>query len=161
MIVESRKMKSEIERKFLVLGNDFKRLAKPVFYKQAYLTVNSLCTVRVRVAGNQGLITIKGKTTGISRPEYEYEIPVTEANELINNFSAFNVIEKYRYCIEFEGNIWEIDEFLGDNSGLVVAEIELNDENQQFVKPQWVGEEVSYDKRYSNSYLSQSPFTRW
>ena len=152
----------EIERKFLVDHSKWPQVLKPAgtHFRQGYLLNDDNRTIRVRVAGNQGYITLKGASSGISRKEFEYKIPVAEAIEVLDIF-ALSQVEKIRYCIEFGGNVWEIDEFLGDNSGLVMAEIELNDEAQQFNKPDWIATEVSDDERYYNSYLSTHPYKNW
>jgi len=152
-------MAIEIERKFLVRGDAW-RSATPVYFCQGYLNRGKGRTVRVRVAGEQGFLTIKGATSGISRAEFEYEIPVSDAKQMLA-FCDGPLIEKYRRKINYEGMVWEVDEFLGDNKGLVVAEIELASEAQQFKKPDWVGEEVTQDARYYNSNLSVSPFNTW
>lgn len=149
----------EIERKFLVDHEKWKQLTKPagVHYRQGYLLSDNQITIRIRVTDLQGFITIKGTTTGITRKEYEYKIPVEDGNELLDAF-ALSEIEKVRYRISFEGKLWEADEFLGDNEGLIMAEIELNDENEEFTIPPWATVEVSGDPRYYNSYLSTNPF---
>ena len=114
----------------------------------------------MRVTDEQGYITLKGATTGITRKEYEYEIPVQDGVELLDVF-AQSEVEKIRYRIEFAGKLWEVDEFLGDNEGLIMAEIELQDEAEEFEQPDWVTNEVSDDERYYNSYLSTHPFKEW
>jgi CYTH domain-containing protein len=117
-------------------------------------------TVRIRIADKQAFITIKGKSTGMSRSEYEYEIPVADAEELLNDFCG-SVITKKRYEVRFAGKLWEVDEFLGDNKGLFVAEIELSSEIEAFELPDWISTEVTADKRYFNSSLSIKPYTTW
>ncbi|MBN1463476.1 MAG: CYTH domain-containing protein [Paludibacteraceae bacterium] len=154
-------MAIEIERKFLVNSDDYKQLALPVYYKQGYLCNSPNTIVRIRIANNKGYITIKGKTCGISRTEFEYEIPTSEAHQLLSEMSLNKVVEKNRYKIKYAGNIWEIDEFLGENEGLIIAEIELKSENATFDKPSWIGKEVSTDSRYFNSNLSKNPFKNW
>lgn len=153
----------EIERKFLVTNNEWKALAKPVLYKQGYISSDSERIVRVRVAGNKAFLTIKSKPIkgSISRMEYEYEIPLADGEELLTTLCLKPIIEKTRTIVKWEGFNWEIDEFLGVNEGLVVAEIELPTENIPFEKPNWIGKEVSEDKRYSNSNLIQMPFSKW
>ncbi len=152
----------EIERKFLVDHDKWHQFNKPegTHYRQGYMLDEVKRTVRIRVAGNQGFITIKGSTSGITRKEFEYEIPVADAIELLDGFTASD-IEKVRYKIHFEGKLWEVDEFHGDNEGLIVTEIELQHEDEQFHKPDWVMVEVSDDKRYFNSNLSKSPYKTW
>jgi adenylate cyclase len=152
----------EIERKFLVDREQWQQTEKPAgsHYRQGYLLNSDHKTIRVRVTDQQGFITFKGPTTGISRAEFEYKIPIVDGNQLLDGF-ALSEIEKIRYNIEFEGKLWEVDEFLGLNAGLLMAEIELKNEEEQFAKPNWVGQEVSDDERYYNSYLSVKPFKNW
>ncbi len=118
-------------------------------------------TLRFRIAGTQGIFTIKAKTTGISRAEFEFDLPVATAEHLLDKVCEKPQIEKTRRKIPHEGFIWEVDEFLGDNLGLVIAEIELTHETQRFTKPDWIGAEVSGDKRYNNSQLAQKPYKTW
>lgn len=154
-------MPLEIEHKFLVTNISYKALAEPVLYRQGYLAVMADKEIRIRIAGDKSCITIKSKISNTVRHEFEYEIPMQDAEQLINQFCTFMAIEKYRYRIPFAGLIWEVDEFLGENSGLIIAEIELKNEDQYFEKPDWVGKEVSGDDRYLNAYLSQRPFKTW
>lgn len=156
-------MAQEIERKFLVLSNDFKSEAfKKTLIKQGYLSSIPERTVRVRIKGNKGYLTVKGSSnaSGASRYEWEKEIPVVEAEELLL-LSEPGVIDKTRYEVKAGNFIFEVDEFYGDNNGLVIAEIELNNENDNFDKPSWVGDEVTGDKRYYNAMLVKNPFTKW
>jgi len=155
-------MAIEIERKFLVDHDQWRLLNKPEgkHYRQGYILSDDIKTIRVRVTDEHGYITIKGKTKGISRLEYEYTIPVNEGVELLNNF-AVSELEKIRYCINYEGKVWEVDEFLGDNQGLLIAEIELDDEAETFKLPPWITVEVTGDKKYYNSALSIEPFNTW
>jgi adenylate cyclase len=152
----------EIERKFLVDHEKWRDVIKPAgtHYRQGYLLNDDERTIRVRVTDQQGFITLKGATTGITRKEYEYKIPVEDGNELLDGF-ALSELEKVRYRIDFAGKLWEVDEFLGDNEGLIMAEIELHDEKDEFEKPAWVTMEVSDDERYYNSNLSRHPFKKW
>jgi len=152
----------EIERKFLVDHNKWRQLTKPVgtSYRQGYLANTGENTVRVRIAGSRGFITIKGLTKGISRKEFEYPIPVDDAAELLDDLAG-PTVEKIRYRIDFEGHTWEVDEFSGDNEGLIIAEIELSDEAEAFKKPDWIADEVSSDERYYNSNLSKNPYKNW
>jgi adenylate cyclase len=152
----------EIERKFLVDHEKWQQLVKPAgkHYRQGYLLDDDQRTIRVRVTDKQGFITFKGATTGITRKEYEYEIPVGDGNELLDGF-AISEVEKIRYRIEFADKLWEVDEFLGDNASLIVAEIELLHETDKFEKPAWVTLEVSDDEKYYNSNLSTHPFKKW
>lgn len=152
-------MPIEIERKFLVKDLSFKQNAEAVLYQQGYISFHP--TVRVRVIGQKALLTVKGARTGISRPEYEYEIPIEDGTEMLHNLCRKPIIEKYRYKLEYEGLVWEIDEFLGENQGLIVAEIELDNEAQEFHKPAFIGDEVTYDKRYRNSSLVNHPYSSW
>jgi adenylate cyclase len=150
----------EIERKFLVDTHQWQPAEKGIEIKQGYLSVDELSVVRVRIAGELAFITIKGKTTGISRAEFEYEIPKTDALQLMK-LCVNPPVEKIRYHETFNEMLWEIDVFEGANLGLVLAEVELADESQQVILPVWVREEVSFDKRYYNSYLSANPFKNW
>lgn len=153
----------EIERKFLVKSEEFKALAfaKNEIY-QGYLNSNPERTVRVRIKGNQGYLTIKGKgnETGMSRLEWEKEIPIDEAKMLLNLCES-GVISKVRYEVKFGNHVYEVDEFFGENEGLILAEIELQSEEEVFEKPDWLGEEVTNSEKYYNSYLSKKPFINW
>lgn len=149
----------EIERKFLV-RSDAWRVGTPTLFEQGYLNADKHRTVRVRVAGTDAMITIKGLTAGISRAEYEYSIPLEDAQELLKLCEG-PLIEKYRWLYPVGGMNWEIDEFFGLNAGLVVAEIELDHEDQIIDLPDWIGQEVSDDTKYYNSSLSRVPFTTW
>jgi adenylate cyclase len=154
-------MATEIERKFLVRGQEWRQLATGVIYRQGYIASSKDCTVRVRVAGDQGYLTIKGGTQGISRAEYEYAIPLTDAMELLDTLCQQPLIEKTRYRVAWHGVVWEIDEFVGENQGLTIAEVELTDPEQVLDLPNWIGEEVSHDPRYFNANLARHPFSRW
>lgn len=153
----------EIERKFLILNQDFKGLAdEALMIKQGYLNSEEKRCVRVRLAGEKGFITIKGISTenGLSRFEWEKEISGEEAGHLLNLCEP-GIIEKTRYIVEFENHKFEIDEFGGLNAGLVVGEIELQTENELFIKPEWLGKEVTGDQKYYNANLSKYPYTFW
>jgi len=152
----------EIERKFLVDHEKWQLVKKPkgTHYRQGYLVNSDNHTIRIRVTDKQGYITFKGATKGITRTEFEYKIPREDGIELLESFSAREV-EKIRYRIRFSGKLWEVDEFLGDNAGLIIAEIELRDENDKFKKPDWVRGEVSDEKKYYNSNLSVNPYKKW
>jgi adenylate cyclase len=155
-------MSSEIERKFLIdkkLWSNF-HAPKGMKYKQGYLLTEPDKTIRIRVTEASAYLTIKGETKGISRPEFEYSIPVKDANEMLTLFAG-KILEKIRYRIEFKGKIWEVDVFEGENEGLILAEIELKSENEKFEIPEWIAEEVSGDERFYNSYLSLHPFKFW
>ena len=154
-------MAKEIERKFLVLGDGWKRGITGVSYRQGYLSTVKERTVRVRTVGDRGFLTIKGVTVGVTRSEFEYSIPTADADALLNDLCEKPLIEKTRYKIQHAGLTWEIDEFFGENQGLVVAEVELKDEHQAIDRPTWVGKEVSGDPRYFNSNLIKTPFTQW
>ena len=151
----------EIERKFLPAGDGWRALGEPVLLRQGYLSSNPERTVRVRVEGGQGTMTIKGKSVGATRGEWEYPIALADANELLDRLCEQPIIEKYRRRIACAGNVWEVDEFLGANDGLVVAEVELDAEEQQFDKPAWIGAEVTDDPRYFNSSLIRNPYSTW
>ena len=151
----------EIERKFLLTGDAWRTLGEPVLLRQGYLSSDPDRTVRVRIENGAGTMTIKGRSAGATRAEWEYPIPLADANELLDRLCQQPVIEKYRRRIAFGGNVWEVDEFLGANAGLVVAEIELASEDQAFDKPDWIGSEVTHDKRYFNSSLIRHPFSGW
>jgi len=155
-------MAIEIERKFLINKPLWSNLAKPkgTTIIQAYLSTSAESTVRVRTKGSKGYLTVKGKSTGISRVEYEYEIPLSDVKKMIKELNL-SCIEKMRYEIKVGNHIWEIDEFYGDNSGLIVAEIELNSEDETFEKPNWILNEVSDDIRYYNSQLLENPYKLW
>ena len=154
-------MAQEIERKFLITGEAWRELANGTTYRQGYLSTVKERTVRVRTIDDKGFLTIKGITVGATRAEYEYEIPASDANEMLDDLCEQPIIEKNRYKVPLDGLIWEIDEFDGVNAGLVVAEVELESENQEFTKPEWIGEEVSNDPRYFNSNLIANPYTTW
>ena len=156
-------MAIEIERKFLVLGTPWATLPQGALMRQGYLHATPEKVVRVRIEGDAAMLTIKAAAkglAGISRGEWEYPIPVADAEDLLLLCNQ-PLIEKYRYRLPFEGMEWELDVFLGDNAGLVVAEIELDSEDQIFSRPEWLGQEVSDDKRYLNANLMCLPFARW
>ena len=154
-------MAQEIERKFRVANDDWRAMAtSSSSLKQGYLSSSAEATVRVRLEDNLGTVTIKSKTNGITRNEFEYAIPSQEAKELLMLCSG-PLIEKIRYRIPQENHTWEIDVFEGDNDGLIIAEIELTSDEDYFAKPQWLGEEVSGDSRYYNSNLATHPYVNW
>ncbi len=154
-------MAQEIERKFRVANDDWRAMAtSSSSLKQGYLSSSAEATVRVRLEDNLGTLTIKSKTKGITRNEFEYAIPAQEAKELLMLCSG-PLIEKIRYRIPQENHTWEIDVFEGDNDGLIIAEIELTSDEDYFAKPQWLGEEVSGDSRYYNSNLATHPYVNW
>lgn len=151
----------EIERKFLPSGDAWRQLGEPVLLRQGYLCSDPERTVRVRIEGEEGRLTIKSKGSGVRRGEWEYPIPLPEAQELLDTLCERPLVEKYRRRIEHAGFTWEVDEFLGENAGLVVAEIELPSEDTVFARPDWIGREVSGDKRYYNSSLIRFPYSQW
>jgi len=151
----------EIERKFLVEGDAWRTLGEATLLRQGYLSTDAARTVRVRIDGEQAFLTIKGKSVGASRGEWEYPIPVSEAAELLDNLCQQPLVEKFRHRIASGPHTWEVDEFLGANAGLVVAEIELASEDEAFEKPDWLGREVTGDARYFNSNLIRQPYSQW
>lgn len=155
-------MATEIERKFLVRNDTWrKHAAEGVFYRQGYLSSTPGCSMRVRSGGGKGYLNLKSATLGVTRKEYEYEVPEQDANEMLDLFCEGPLIEKTRYNVEHAGHIWEVDVFAGDNDGLIVAEIELDDADEAFELPDWAGEEVSHDPRYYNVCLVTHPFKDW
>ena len=130
-------------------------------YRQGYIATQGSATVRVRIAGDKGYLTIKGPSVGCSRSEFEYLIPLEDAQDMLQTLCEYPLIEKTRYKVDWGGLVWEIDEFDGSNKGLIVAEVELSDENQLIELPTWIGEEVSDDPRYFNSNLVRHPYTQW
>lgn len=154
-------MAKEIEKKFLVKSFEWKNQATGVAYRQGYLSTVKERTVRVRTVGEKGFLTIKGLTVGVTRSEFEYEIPAADANAMLNDLCERPLIEKNRYKVVHAGLTWEIDEFFGENNGLIVAEVELQDEQQKIDLPAWVGKDISGDPRYFNSNLIKNPFTKW
>ena len=153
-------MPLEIERKFLVNSDRYKIGAKPVHIMQTYLTIQNHLAIRVRIEGRNASLAIKSKVSERVNREYEYSIPLDEAQSMMK-LSEHSVITKTRYLVDFKRHAWEVDEFHGDNEGLVVAEIELDDENEVFEKPDWLDNEVTSDYRYLNSNLSKSSYKTW
>ncbi len=151
----------EIERTFQVVGDGWRNAAVAVAYRQGYIPTRDGTTVRVRIAGNHGYLTIKRRLSDVTRGEFEFPIPRLEAEELLDTVCARPQIEKLRTRVPFGGFIWEVDEFLGENRGLIVAEIELPSESTIFARPDWVGEEVTHDARYTNARLAQEPWRTW
>ncbi len=150
-------MAVEVERKFLVTSDDWRAGAKGDRFSQGYLAIGDDSTVRIRLAGDKAFITVKGPTTGMSRPEFEYAIPVDDARTMLRDLCVQPLIEKTRYDVPFGGKLWSVDEFDGENAGLVVAEVELAHPEEQVPLPPWVGEEVTDDPRYRNSALVSAP----
>ena len=151
----------EIERKFLVLDERWRALGQGVSLRQGYLSSHPERVVRVRIEGDAAMLTIKGRSVGASRGEWEYPIPLADAEQFLASLCEQPLIEKKRYRIEHQGMLWEVDEFFGANAGLVVAEIELDSEDQPFSKPDWLGAEVTDDARYFNANLIKCPFSEW
>jgi adenylate cyclase len=156
----------EIERKFLVLDDGWREHAEGgVVMRQAYIVAGAGCSVRVRLLPDRALLTLKGRTDGFRRSEFEYAIPLEEAELIFRDLSVGAPIEKTRYTVQVNGFDWEVDEFAGQNRGLVVAEIEGNDETELeraiSQRPSWLGEEVSHDRRYTNAQLALHPFRTW
>jgi CYTH domain-containing protein len=156
-------MPLEIERKFLVKDMSWKQGQDGVFYKQGYFPCSCGPTVRIRIAGDKGFITVKTKSNkkGDARSEYEYSIPLEEAREMLESICEQPCIEKVRYIRDYHGIKWEVDEFLGENFGLVMAEVELESTTQQIQLPPWAGKEVTGDKRFYNAFLAKNPYTKW
>ncbi len=154
-------MPQEIERKFLVIGDQWRTLAVPQRYRQGYIPTQGQHSVRIRRVGQQGYLTLKGPTIGLTRAEFEYPIPVDDAQTLLDAFCRPPLIDKNRYRIPMGELVWEVDEFLGDNAGLVVAEVELPAEDYPLSRPDWIGQDVSGDARYYNSSLVNHPYCQW
>ena len=154
-------MAVETERKFKVLNDDWRQGVSGQYLKQAYLSLDPERTIRVRIAGTEAWLTVKGPVQGHSRLEFEYKIPVSDGEAMLSSLCQSKPIEKIRYRIPFQGHIFEVDEFKGENLGLVITEIELKNEGEHFACPHWMGEEVTADRRYYNSYLAQNPFSLW
>lgn len=154
-------MGKEIERKFLVKNKDFQKDAKAILIRQGYLSDRIDTAVRVRVMGEEAFLTIKSKGNGITREEYEYAIPHADAMTMLEHLCIGYILEKTRYTLFDQQMLWTVDEFHGANAGLLLAEIELESENQPFKKPDWVGEEITFDFRFAGSNLAVKPFTLW
>ena len=156
-------MAREIERKFLVTGDGWRPGARGVPYRQGYLGAgaDARCTVRARVAGERAFLTVKGRAAGGARDEYEYPIPVADAEEMLERLCVGGRIEKFRYRVPFAGRVWEVDEFTGVNAPLVVAEVELDRIDAEVALPSWVGLEVTDYPRYTNAALALLPYSRW
>ena len=155
-------MATEIERKFLLRNDNWRKdVDSSVAIRQGYLAGTEKASVRVRIAGDRANINIKSATLDVTRKEYEYEIPLNEANELLDTLCEGPLIEKTRYHVHHGSHLWEIDDFIGDNQGLVVAEVELDDVDENYERPDWLGEEVSDDPRYYNVCLVRHPYKDW
>ena len=153
-------MGMEIERRFLVSADGWKKLGKPCEYRQGYMSVHPERTVRVRIAGGHAWLTLKARITDTSRHEFEYEIPLAEARTMLDVMCPMQV-SKQRTKLTFAGHVWEVDEFSGANAGLVLAEIELPSEDTAFERPDWLGAEVTADSRFTNAYLADHPYSSW
>ena len=153
-------MAQEIERKYLVKGDKWRSLAQGVGYCQGYIATTGKQTVRVRIIGGRGYLTIKGENKGRTRAEFEYAIPVEDAREMLDTLCDRPLIEKTRYKIPVGNLVWEVDEFAGDNQGLIIAEVELESEAQEISLPDWIEREVS-DPKYYNSNLAKHPYSKW
>ncbi|HJO92243.1 MAG TPA: CYTH domain-containing protein [Victivallales bacterium] len=154
-------MGTEIERKFLLTNDNWKKNAVGVYFCQGYIPTVNNTAVRVRIAGNKSFITIKSSIVGITRNEFEYEIPLEDAKTMLHLLCAKPLIEKTRYKVLYKNKVWEIDLFERENRGLQFAEIELDSETEIFEKPDWIGREVTGDMKYCNSNLVKYPFTKW
>ena len=151
----------EIERRFLLRDDSWREHASaPQVLQPGYISVEKECTIRVRVAGHRACLPLKGYISDVSRHEFEYEIPLADAQTMLATVCPFK-IEKHRYMVEYEGFVFEIDEFFGDNAPLIVAELELPSEDTAYAKPDWLGEEITSDGRFTNAYLSKHPFGSW
>lgn len=155
-------MALEIERKFLLRSDAWREAVRArTLLRQGYLSSGSRCSIRARIADDRAWLNLKSKRSGMTRLEYEYPIPRADADEILSQLCDGPLVEKYRHEVTLGAHTWEIDEFLGDNAGLIVAEIELGAENEAFERPSWLGKEVTDDPRYYNFNLAKHPFTRW
>jgi adenylate cyclase len=155
-------MAVEIERKFLLRSEDWRALASSrILMRQGYLTGGSRCSIRARITDEQAWLNIKAKRSGMTRLEFEYPIPRADADEILRDLCDGPLVEKYRHAIHSGQHVWEIDEFIGANAGLIVAEIELGSEQEHFDRPDWLGLEVTEDERYYNFNLATQPYREW
>ncbi len=155
-------MGKEIEHKFLLANDDWRQhIERSEEYSQGYLATNERCSIRVRVAADRAWLNMKSATLGISRTEFEFHIPVEEARQILESLCIKPYISKTRHFVKYGLHTWEIDEFHADNDGLIVAEIELQSEDEDFLRPDWIGEDVSADTRYYNACLVQNPYKNW
>ena len=155
-------MATEIERKFLLASDDWRtEVEESIRLVQGYLSRGEQSAVRVRIKGDTAQLNIKQTSDGISRLEYEYPVPLDDAREILDRVALRPLIDKTRHHVHRGAHLWEIDEFHGDNAGLIIAEIELTDPNESFERPAWLGQEVSDDPRYYNSRLSEFPYSQW
>lgn len=154
-------MSLEVERKFLVNGDAWRALGEPLPIRQGYLCSDPVRVVRVRIAGDHAWLAVKGINLGATRIEFEYPIPIKDAADMLDGFCERPILEKRRTRIPLGEVVWEVDEFLGENAGLIVAEVELRSADQAITLPEWIGDEVTGDARYFNSNLLREPFSRW
>lgn len=155
-------MGTEIERKFLVVSDAWRsRVIRERRFEQGYLAITGDCAVRVRIGGDEAALNIKNATLDIERQEYEYPVPLTDAREMLDSLCAGRSLSKVRHWVDHDGDLWEVDVFEGDNQGLVLAELEVEEREQRFALPDWIGREVSGDERYLNSYLAVTPYNTW
>lgn len=151
----------EIERRFLLANEDWRQAAAaPKLLSQGYFCVEKECTIRVRIAEGRAWLTLKGYLSDVSRSEFEYEIPVAHARQMMETMCSFR-LEKRRYEVEYQGFVFEVDEYSGENAPLIVAELELPSEQTDFPRPDWLGEEITSDARFTNAYLSRHPYSAW
>jgi adenylate cyclase len=159
---EAKRMGREVERKYLVTDDRWRQRVGPgAHYRQGYLCADPQRSVRVRLAANEAALTIKGNVEGAARDEFEYPIPAADANQILERLCIKPIIEKTRYEIQFGGVKWQVDEFAGENEGLVIAEVETSKAPEEIPKPEWLGEDVTDDPRYSNVNLVKQPYSRW
>lgn len=155
-------MATEIERKFLIVNDDWRgQVSEKKIIRQGYFGRTAKASIRIRVSGNSANINIKSATLDVTRKEYEIPVPLADAEEMLEHLCERPLIEKVRHIVPAGDHVWEIDEFSGDNKGLVVAEIELSSADESFSRPKWLGEEVSHDKRYYNVCLVRHPYKDW
>jgi adenylate cyclase len=154
-------MPKEIERKFLVKNEEWRHGHKAVEIRQGYMCSDKQRTVRVRTKADKAFLTIKGPNKGMERDEFEYEIPFDDATYMLETMCEQPLIEKRRFEIKYADKLWEVDEFFGDNAGLIVAEVELQSADEEVEKPDWIDKEVTDDARYFNSSLSRTPYSKW
>lgn len=154
-------MATEIERKFLIAHDGWREDARGQHFRQGYLSTDKARVVRVRTVDDLGYLTIKGPTRGISRTEFEYPIPLADAEAMLETLCHKPIIDKTRYRIRHGAHVFEVDEFHGENAGLIVAEVELGSEDEAFERPDWLGEEVTGDSRYANANLISRPYRDW
>lgn len=154
-------MAKEIERKFIIDISQLGELKSGVEIKQGYISTTDNSTVRIRLSGDKAFLTLKGENTGTARSEFEYEIPVNDANEILAELCSGPIIEKTRYLVEHSAHTWEVDIFRGDNEGLIIAEVEMQSENERVDIPAWVTKEVTCQAKYYNSNILNNPFKNW